>query len=258
MENKERPIGFFDSGVGGLSVLKHAMRELPQENFIFYGDNGHVPYGEKSPREIRRLTIQACDQLFYKGVKTILVACNTATSAAILAMREKYRFPVISMEPAIKPACASELTGKIVVLATPGTLASARYKRLVQRVGCGKRLLDIPCGGLADMLESGDFENPALDAYLEEKLRPLAGEVVRGIVIGCTHYSFIAEKIRAAAAKAFRGDCTLYDGMYGTVRHLKQTLTDMDMLSPGPGGALQCYSSGGETSLAIIHKILNG
>ena len=109
MEKRELSIGFFDSGVGGLSVLKHAREQLPKENFIFYGDNAHAPYGERSEEEIRALSFACCDRLFERGVKALLVACNTATGAAIHAMRERYQIPVVSIEPAIKPVSYTHL-----------------------------------------------------------------------------------------------------------------------------------------------------
>ena len=120
MEKRNRPIGFFDSGVGGLSVLRQAIRELPNENFLFYGDCANVPYGEKSPEEVKQLTMSCCDLLYKKGAKALLIACNTATSAAIHAMREKYQMPVISMEPAIKPANESAKPGKVLVMPRRG------------------------------------------------------------------------------------------------------------------------------------------
>lgn len=257
MDAKRLRIGFFDSGIGGLAVLKCALQELPNEDYIFYGDNGNVPYGEKTAEEVRRLTIGCCDTIFDMGVKAILVACNTATSAAILTMREKYKIPVVSIEPAIKPASESRKPGKIVVLATPGMISSERYDRLIEKVGCRERLVNIPCGGLADMLESGNFEDPALDEYLIDKFNLLKGVPVSGIVIGCTHYSFISEKIQHIATQILNGPCGIYDGMYGTVRHLKNILAKADMLNPGPGGNVECHSSGGEASLRVIYKILN-
>lgn len=250
------PIGFFDSGIGGLSVLKHAMQVMPNENFIFFGDNGNLPYGEKSEAQIKKLTIAGGDFLFEKGVKAMLVACNTATSAAIHDMRDKYKMPVISMEPAIKPACAAADEGKVMVLATPSTIASARYKRLVERLGCGAKIIDIPCGGLADMLDTGDFKNPAIDAYLEKKMLPYVSEEIDGIVIGCTHYSFVAETIAGVAAALLPGKKTLFDGMFGTVRQLKNVLQEHDMLSPGPGGEVEVHTSGTAENLQVMQKIV--
>ena len=256
MDSRDRPIGFFDSGVGGLSVLKHAIAELPNEDFLFYGDCANVPYGEKTPEEVRSLTMSCCDLLYKKGAKALLIACNTATSAAIHAMREKYQMPVVSMEPAVKPANLSKKPGKILVMATPGTIASSRYARLVDRIGCRERLIDLPCGGLADLLEHGEFESPEIRTYLREKLQPFSGCEISGIVIGCAHYSFIAEQISQAAHEILRGACDIYDGMYGTVRHLKTLLQEQQLDSQTPGGNVQLFASGDQKHLEVMKKIL--
>ena len=257
MERKQQPIGFFDSGVGGLSVLRHAREMLPNENFIFYGDCGNVPYGEKTPEQVRTLTLAACDKLYEKGAKAILVACNTATSAAIHAMRDKYQIPIISMEPAIKPASESGNPGDILMMATPGTVSSARYGRLVERVGCRDRLINIPCGGLADLLEKGEFDGPEVESYIREILSPYAGREVCGIVIGCTHYSFVVDTIRRVAAELLKGACDIYDGMYGTVRQLQYVLEKEGTASDGPGGKVELFASGDPAHLEVMQKILD-
>ena len=257
MEKRNRPIGFFDSGVGGLSVLRQAIRELPNENFLFYGDCANVPYGEKSPEEVKQLTMSCCDLLYKKGAKALLIACNTATSAAIHAMREKYQMPVISMEPAIKPANESAKPGKVLVMATPGTLASDRYARLVARVGCAKRLINVPCGGLADLLEKGDFQSSEVDAYLRGKRTPFDGQEMSRLVRGCKHYSFVAERIEQIARELLAGACDLYDGMYGTVRHWKDLLQQQGLDSQTPGGNVQLFASGDPEHLEVMKKILD-
>ncbi len=256
MEKRELSIGFFDSGVGGLSVLKHAREQLPKENFIFYGDNAHAPYGERSEEEIRALSFACCDRLFERGVKALLVACNTATGAAIHAMRERYQIPVVSIEPAIKPASESKEEGKILVLATPFTIEGARYHRLVDRVGCGDRLIQIPCKGLADLVEKGEFESQEIAEYLQKKFEQFPEQPVSGIVIGCTHYSFIAPLIQTIAKQRLSGSCTLYDGRYGTVRQLRRVLEQDQMLSQKGSARCEILSSAGPESVALMRKIL--
>ncbi len=256
MENKDLPIGFFDSGVGGLSVLRHAREQLPRENFIFYGDNAHAPYGERSIEEIRALSFACCDELFRRGIKALLIACNTATGAAIHAMREKYQIPIISIEPAIKPASESREKGKILVLATPFTINGARYQSLVERVGCAERLIQIPCKGLADLVEKGDFESREIAEYLKRKFEGIEKQKISGIVIGCTHYSFISPLIQRVAQERFEGACTLYDGMYGTVRQLRRILEQRGLLSEKGNASCEILSSGGSSSIALMHKIL--
>lgn len=254
--DKTAPIGFFDSGIGGLSVLRHAMQVMPNEKFIFFGDNGNLPYGEKSEEQIKKLTIAGGDFLFEKGVKAMLVACNTATSAAINDMRDKYKMPVISMEPAIKPACEAARHGKVLVLATPSTIASKRYARLVERLGCREKIIDLPCAGLADLLDKGNFIDPAIKNYLEEKMAPHSGEEIDGIVIGCTHYSFVASAIAAVAAETLVGERRLFDGMYGTVRQLQKVLQECNMLSPGPSSKVEVFTSGTAENLQVMQKIV--
>ena len=251
-------IGIFDSGIGGISVMKHAVKELPYEDFVFYGDCGHFPYGEKTPEEVREFTMRSCRELYRNGAKAILIACNTATSAAVIDTREELQIPVVSMEPAIKPAHIENDTGKIVVLATPGTIKSGRFQRLVDRVGCEDRLIRIPCDGLAALVEKGDFESDEIREYLDRKLSPYRGEEACGIVIGCTHYSFITPLIEEASDKAFTGRKKIYDGMYGTVAHLKDILEKNGTLrNDEKTGTVSFMTSGTEEDITLMKNIFN-
>ena len=134
-EARTRPIGMFDSGVGGLSVLGEAVRQLPHEDFIYYGDNGHAPYGTKPPETVRKLAFDVIERLLAQNVKAVVIACNTATAEAAKELREHYSIPIIGMEPALKPAAEMEGDGLRLVLATPGTLSSEKYARLYARFG---------------------------------------------------------------------------------------------------------------------------
>ncbi|MBR0438899.1 MAG: glutamate racemase [Clostridia bacterium] len=249
-------IGFFDSGLGGLSVLKHALQVFPEENYIFFADCGHFPYGEKTPEQVREYSIASCDRMYEKGIKALVIACNTATSAAIHEMREKYQIPVISMEPAVKPAMEADPTGKIIVMATPGTIASGRYKRLIDRLGCNDRLINIPCKGLADLVEKGDFESEEIYGYIKDIFVPHASERVTGIVLGCTHYSFVRNAVEKTAANVFRDMPEIYDGMYGTVRQLGNLLRKDDMLSESGKSEVIVMTSGTEEDRKLIEYIL--
>ena len=255
MQKNRLPIGFFDSGIGGLSVLKHAMRELPEEKFIYYGDTLHAPYGNKSEEEIKELSMACCKFLCDKGVKAIVMACNTATSVSVRQMREQYRLPVISIEPAIKPAFEARKQGKILVMATPATIAQQRYRDLVDRLQCGHAVINMPCGGLVEILEQGDFEDPRIEVYLREKFATLKDTCIDGIVMGCTHYSFIARKIQRLAEDYFTGEKVVYDGMYGTVRQLGRVLQAEGLVTDQPGQTLSLYSSM-EHSVEIFAQIL--
>ncbi len=250
------PVGFFDSGVGGLSVLCHAVSQMPNENFIYYGDSANAPYGTKTEDEIKNLAMQCGEFLFKKGVKAIVMACNTATSASVKRMREEYQLPVVSIEPAVKPASLSGNEGKILVMATPATISGQRYNGLVDRIGCRDRILDLPCGGLVELLETGDFDNPEIERYIRRKFSRISGEKIGSIVIGCTHYSFVSQTIEKIAKEMLDGKCEIFDGMYGTVRQLQKVLCDNRLDGSKKGGAIEIFSSGGEAALAIYRDIV--
>ena len=256
MGNDTRPIGFFDSGIGGLSVMLCAMERLPKENFIYYGDNANAPYGDRTEHDIQELTMKAGDFLAGKGVKTMVIACNTATSAAVKLLREVYNMPVVSIEPAIKPAYENcSANGRILVMATKATLSQRRYHELVSRIGCADKLLDMPCCGLVELIERGDFESAEIDEYLAEKFAAVHEEI-SGIVIGCTHYSFVTERIRLAAKGMLRGECAIYDGMYGTVRQLGRVLYQKGLENQQGNGTAEVYTSGDESCREMIETII--
>ncbi len=244
MSDSCKPIGFFDSGVGGISVLKTACLLLPQENCIYYGDNLNAPYGNKTEDEIKRLTFDACSFLYGKGVKAIVVACNTATSAAVIMMREAYNIPVISMEPAVKPAMEGRNAGKVLVLATPATVSQARYLGLIERLGAHGEVLSVGCGGLVELIEEGRTDEASIYAYLTEQLAFLDGQSIGAVVLGCTHYSFVEAHIKSYIDKITRTDCPVFDGRHGTARQLERVLSDGRMLCANQQqGQIQYFSS---------------
>ncbi len=242
----ERPIGFFDSGFGGVSVLNEAVKILPGENFLYYGDHANMPYGDKSLEEARALSIAAAERIVARGVKALVVACNTATSAAIGDIRAAFGIPILSMEPAVGPACKTT-KGGVLVLATVGTLRQPRYKALVAREDPGGRVVSVPCPGLADKIEwfaeaPERFEQlgeEALGAYLA----PFHGMNVGAIVLGCTHYVFLKKQLQAYAAKHFPG-ARLFDGNEGTARQLKRVLRENGLEAIREKGAVTFDSSG--------------
>ncbi len=256
MDKKHCPIGFFDSGVGGLSVLRHALTKLPKEDFIYYGDDKNAPYGEKTEDEIRRLSLNCGEFLYNKGVKLIVVACNTATSVSIREMRDIYNIPILSMEPAVKPALtALEGDGKVLVMATPATISQKRYNLLLERLNCKDKVINMKCGGLVELIEKGDFDAPELEDYLEKKLAPLKGMRIDAIVMGCTHYSFVSEHIRNTALKYVDGKAEIFDGMYGVVRYLKHTLDETGLANDSGTGKVEFYSSA-QNETALYKKLL--
>ena len=244
MSDSCKPIGFFDSGVGGISVLKTACLLLPRENYIYYGDNLNAPYGNKTEDEIKRLTFDACSFLYNKGVKAIVMACNTATSAAVIMMREAYNIPVISMEPAVKPALQARNAGKVLVLATPATVTQARYLGLIERLGAHGEVLSVGCGGLVELIEEGRTDEASIHSYLAGQLAFLDGQPIGAVVLGCTHYSFVEAHIKSYIDKITQTDCPVFDGRHGTARQLERVLRDGGMLceSPQPG-RIKYYSS---------------
>jgi glutamate racemase len=242
--DKEKPIGFFDSGVGGVSVLKTAYMRMPDENYIYYGDNLNAPYGEKSEEEIKALSLEAGAFLFSKGVKAIVVACNTATSAAIQMMRERFNLPVVSMEPAVKPALSALQGGRVLVLATPATVSQTRYLGLIERLNAVDKVVSVGCGGLVELIEAGRTDEADIHEYLNQKLSFLRGGRIDAAVLGCTHYSFIEKPIKSYIDRVFQTDCPIFDGRHGTARHLEQLLAEQGLRSSeNKKGSIVFYAS---------------
>ena len=245
MKKNELAIGIYDSGVGGVSVLAEAARLLPEEHFIYYGDSANAPYGTKSEDEIKKLSLDCGEFLYQKGVKAIVIACNTATSIVVQAMRERYSIPIISMEPAVKPAMQARNSGEVLVFATPATLHQERYRYLLRKLGAEKSVHNIECAQLADMVETGNLSDPHIRAYLCDKLLPFRGKAIDGLVIGCTHYSFLTEALQDVAKKLCGGACEIYDGRFGTSRHLRDVLKENNLLNhSGSRGMIEFYTSG--------------
>ncbi|MBQ9949753.1 MAG: glutamate racemase [Clostridia bacterium] len=252
-----RPVGFFDSGLGGLSVLREAVKILPHENFIFFGDNKNAPYGDKTRNEVASLTADATDFLVSKGVKAVVLACNTATAASVFELRKSLTLPIISVEPAIKPACEAGGDGSVLMLATLATTHLERYIRLKGRMQNPSRIIDIPCPGLVERIEKGIIGVGEFDDILEKHLSPYYGIKVDAIVLGCTHYVFIGEAVREFALRHFSGDCKLYDGGAGTARQLGRRLRELDLENDSGCGDIEfCTSGDMNTYRPIFEKLM--
>ncbi len=234
-----RPIGVFDSGVGGVSVLRELVRLLPRERFIYYGDNKNAPYGTRSEEEIRALSLDVAKWLLSRDVKAMLVACNTATSAAIQTLRERLSIPVVGMEPALKPAYELHADGKILVLATPATLRQAKFRRLYERYG--EHAVALPCPELVEFVESGRCEGAEIDAYLARRFADVQGEKLAAAVLGCTHFSFL----KKALGRALPG-VPLLDGNEGSARRLEYLLRENGTLREAGEGSVEFFTSGDE------------
>ena len=246
------PIGMFDSGVGGISVLREAVRRLPGERFIFYGDTKNAPYGTKKKEEVLALARRIVEMLLERGCKAIVIACNTATSAAAAALRSAYPdVPIIGMEPALKPASLLHKDGIVLSLATPGTIAGEKYAQLYALYGEG--VASLPCPGLMEFAEKGEMDSPALREYLAALFQPYAGEKVEAVVLGCTHYVFL----KRAISRFFPG-AAMVDGNLGTVRQLTRRLREKNLLAPEGGqGSVELLSSGGEEAERIMRALLD-
>ena len=253
-----RPIGFFDSGIGGVSVLRVAVKMLRNENFIYYGDNGNAPYGDRCESEILSLTSNAADFLLDHGVKALVIACNTATSASINVLREKLDVPVVSMEPAIKPACAQPGSGKVFMLATEATTRIKRYRELLERMPDPNRVINVPCSGLVERIEQGIIDDNAFDDLLEKFLSPYFGMTADAVVLGCTHYPFIVRAIENYFQSHFNGEHRLYDGSFGTVRQLCCVLKQNSIENQCGNAAVEFHTSGNPSVLKpLFLKLLN-
>ena len=226
MANRQ-PIGFFDSGVGGISVLKKAVELLPYEDFIYFGDSVNAPYGDKDVDTIRKMSFEAVDFLLSNDCKSIVVACNTATSVAIEEIRAKYsHIPVIGIEPALKVAIDHTEDGKILVLATLRTLQEKKFKDLSDKYAQSRKIMSLPLPGLVEIIESGDHYQEKSFEYLSEHLKEVDRDI-SAVVLGCTHYPFVKPSLR----RIFGEDILIVDGSEGTARHLKDVLEDKGLLS---------------------------
>lgn len=254
LNKSNSPIGFLDSGLGGLTVLKEALKIMPNENYIYYGDSKNAPYGTKSVEEIKMLTFKAVEFLLEKGVKGIVVACNTATSAAVAELRIKYpKLPLVGIEPAIKPAVENNHGGAIIMMATPMTVKQKKFNVLLDKYRDRAEIIPMPCDGLMEFVESGILEGEKLNSYLEDKLGQYKSQSIDSVVLGCTHYPFVKEEIK----KVIGENIDLIDGGYGTVKEIQRRLSEQDLLNKNQDkGSVTIYNSSNDESLIKLSKEL--
>ena len=256
MDIKNNPIGFFDSGVGGLSVMRESIAIMPNENYIYFGDSKNAPYGTKSLEEVRKLTFDAVEFLLMKNVKAIVIACNTATSAAIEDLRNKYTdIPIIGIEPAIKPAISLNKEGNIIVMATPMTLRENKFKELMNKLDDKGNLVPLPCAGLVEYIEQGILEGDDLESYLKEKLNPYLNPKIASVVLGCTHYPFVKRTI----SKVLGDDVAIIDGGHCTSLELKRKLKDKGELNDSKEkGKIEIYNSNNDSKVIdFCYNLIN-
>ena len=219
----------FDSGLGGISVLRELRALMPNERYLYFGDSANAPYGTRPLEEVRALTLRNIGMLYDRGIKAAVIACNTATSAAVTALRDRFReIPIIGMEPALKPAALAHPGGTVLVLATPLTLREEKFSHLMEHYRDGVRIVPLACPELVEFVERGELDSPALDAYLQQRLGPWR-ERADAAVLGCTHFPFLKNAIR----KALNENAVLYDGGAGTARQTRRQLELRDLRREG-------------------------
>ncbi len=252
MYSNSDPIAVFDSGVGGISVLRHLIRQMPNERYLYFGDSANAPYGVRTTQDVRRLTMEAAAMLFSRGCKALVVACNTATAAAIEDLRRAYPDRIIiGIEPALKLAADHFPGGKIGVMATPVTLREEKFDHLLHRFSQRCTVAKLPAPGLVALVESGKANSPEARQLLTPLLSPYEGKL-DAVVLGCTHFPFAAPTIRQLLGKNTR----LLDGGAGTARETHRRLQEAGLLSDGPGELMLENSAKDENMLALCRKLL--
>ena len=254
MREVERPIAVFDSGLGGISVLRALVRLMPQENYLYFGDSLHAPYGTRPTQEIRDLSFAAAQALFAQGVKALVVACNTATSAAVDELRAAYpERIIIGIEPAVKPAALDVGSSSVIVMATPLTIREDKYQKLAAAFCHEANVISLPCPGLAEMVEGGLFDGPVLDGYLQDLFLPFRYCSVDYIVLGCTHYPFV----RRAIARNFGQPVAIIDGSEGTARQLRRQLDAQGLLSQRQRPGTVTFQNSRPDKLTMSHTLFH-
>jgi len=240
MIKQSAPIGVFDSGLGGISVLREIHRLLPTEQLIYIADSGHAPYGSKSTEYITQRCLQLSEFLLEQGAKMLVVACNTATAHAIDTMREQLTVPVIGMEPAVKPAARLTQSGVIGVLATQQTVKSQRLQRLIHDYANGVKVVAQACPGLVEHVEKGDFASLELKGLLADYTTPLLKQGADVIVLGCTHYPFLT----AALHEIVGPTITILETSNAVAQHVSRVLIKHELQNSGEQqGSVSFYSS---------------
>ena len=248
MNQAEHPIGVFDSGVGGISALRAMIRALPQEYFIYYGDTANAPYGTKSTEEVLACVHRVTERLTEQNIKALVIACNTATGAAAAVLRREMTIPVIGMEPALKPASEIRKDGEVLVLATPLTLHQEKFNSLMEKYGEGA--LRVPCTGLMELVEQENWQGA--EDYLKEVFARYDLKKVDAVVLGCTHYVFLKDRIRSMLPEHI----AITEGSEGTARQLKRVLARNRLLKEGGEGRVELQTSGPREDLEKMRRLL--
>lgn len=254
--NNQAPIGIFDSGIGGLSVLRAIRQQMPEESIVYFGDQVHIPYGSRPMGQIRNLSEAITEFLLAQGAKIIVVACNTASAAALKHLREKFRdIQFVGMEPAVKPAAEQTQTGKVGVLATPATFQGELYASVVERFANGVELFQDTCNGLVQQIEQGNLEGAETRRILENALLPMLQRDIDTVVLGCTHYPFVIPLIQQIVGDKVR----VIDPAPAVARQTARLLEARGARNRSGGmGNLQLYTSGDPVALQSLSSTLLG
>ncbi len=245
-------IGVFDSGVGGISILKGLVRELPHERFVYFGDSANAPYGDKTKEEVQELSRRIVAAMVNNGCKAVVIACNTATSAAAPLLRVTWpQVPIVGVEPALKPATEAPAHDRILVLATRVTLHLDKFQRLARTYGSQSHVISVACSGLADLVETGETDGEAVHAYLERAIGAYRGKV-DSVVLGCTHYPFVKKAILDVV-----GPVPVFDSTQGTARQLHRRLEASGLLAPSDQSGSVIFRSSKNTpeELALYERL---
>ena len=250
------PVGIFDSGLGGLSVLRCLLQVMPEENYIFYGDSANAPYGTRSDEEVYDLSVHVFEELLSRGARAIVIACNTATSAAAKRLRLTYpKLPIVGMEPALKPAAEAHRGGRIVVMATPVTLRRPKFARLMEKYSRESEIISLPCPEIVNYVEHGKLHDEGLREYVQERFASIGDKPADAVVLGCTHFPFAADIIREAAGP----QAELFDGNMGTARELRVRMSKWGVPASRTGrGHVEILNSAGEGQIELSRKLLYG
>ena len=252
---KKDYIAVFDSGVGGISVLRHLRRLMPGERYLYFGDSANAPYGSRTTEAVRALTLAAAEKLVTENqIKALVIACNTATAAAVTDVREKYpELIVIGIEPALKLAADHFPGGRVGVMATEVTLREEKFDTLLHRFDENCSVAKIPAPGLVQLIEAGKAESPEAERLLRQILTPYIGKL-DALVLGCTHYPFAAKAI----SRVLGEQVTLLDGGDGTARETRRRLEEAGLLENGAGLVIILNSSEDERLLHLSGTLLEG
>ncbi len=253
MDKSNSPIGVFDSGMGGISVLKELYRLMPYEDYIFFGDSANAPYGVKPTAEVRALTLKGAEYLIKQGAKALVIACNTATSAAAPALREKYDIPVIGLEPAVKPAALSSEHPRVLVMATALTLREKKFMRIMEQYSGRAEIIPLPASELVRFVEAGLLECREIEEYLSSILKPYIENRVDCVVLGCTHFPFVKNEIRRVLGYPVE----FFDGGSGTARETKRRILEDGICADTEKHGVITFENSCEKSLELSKRLFD-